>query len=85
MIVEPERYIEDFVKAGSEMITVHAESTRHLHRVIQQIKSYGIKAGVSLNPATSEESIRYIIDDIDMVLVMRSIQVLEDKNLFQML
>lgn len=70
MIVEPERYIEDFVKAGSEMITVHAESTKHLHRVIQQIKSYGIKAGVSLNPATSDESIRYIIDDIDMVLVM---------------
>lgn len=62
------------------MITVHAESTKHLHRVIQQIKSYGIKAGVSLNP-TSDESIRLsIIDDIDMVLVKEvSHPGLEDK------
>lgn len=70
MIEKPERYIEDFVKAGAEMITIHAESTTHLHRVIQQIKSFGVKAGVSLNPATSEEVLKYIINDIDMVLVM---------------
>lgn len=70
MIDRPERYIEDFVKAGADIITVHVESTIHLHRVIQQIKSYGIKAGVSLNPSTPEDSLKYIINDIDMVLVM---------------
>lgn len=70
MVVQPERYIEDFVKAGADIITVHYEATTHLHRVIQQIKSYGIKVGVSLNPATSPEVLRYVIDDIDMVLVM---------------
>lgn len=70
MIDRPERYIEDFVKAGADIITVHVESTIHLHRLIQQIKSYGIKAGVSLNPSTPEDSLKYIIDDIDMVLVM---------------
>lgn len=70
MIDRPERYIEDFVKAGADIITVHSESTIHLHRLIQQIKSYGVKAGISLNPSTSEECLRYIINDIDMVLVM---------------
>lgn len=70
MIDKPERYIEDFVKAGADIITVHSESTIHLHRVIQQIKSYGIKAGVSINPATPEENLKYILDEIDMVLVM---------------
>lgn len=70
MIDKPERYIEDFVKAGADLITVHPESTIHLHRVIQQIKSYGIKAGVSLNPATPVDILKYVIDDIDMVLVM---------------
>ncbi|WP_288875886.1 ribulose-phosphate 3-epimerase [uncultured Fusobacterium sp.] len=70
MIDKPERYIEDFVKAGADLITVHAESTIHLHRVIQQIKSYGIKAAVSLNPATPVDILKYIIDDLDMVLIM---------------
>lgn len=70
MIDRPERYIEDFVKAGADIITVHAESTIHLHRLIQQIKSYGVKVGISLNPSTSEEVLKYVIDDIDMVLVM---------------
>ena len=70
MIEKPERYIEDFVKAGADLITVHAESTVHLHRVIQQIKAHGIKAGVSLNPSTPAEALKYIINDIDMVLVM---------------
>jgi ribulose-phosphate 3-epimerase len=70
MIEKPERYINDFVKAGADIITVHAESTVHLHRVIQQIKAYGIKAGVSLNPSTPVDVLKYIINDIDMVLIM---------------
>jgi ribulose-phosphate 3-epimerase len=70
MIESPERYIDEFVKAGADLITVHAEATTHLHRTIQQIKAHGIKAGVSLNPATSPEVLKYIIDEIDMVLVM---------------
>lgn len=70
MIEKPERYIDDFVKAGADIITVHAESTVHLHRVIQQIKAHGIKAGVSLNPSTPVDVLRYVISDIDMVLVM---------------
>lgn len=70
MIDRPERYIEDFAKAGADIIVVHAESTIHLHRVIQQIKSFGKKAGVSLNPATPVDVLKYIIDDLDMVLVM---------------
>ena len=70
MIDKPERYIEDFAKAGADIIVVHAESTIHLHRVIQQIKTTGKKAGVSLNPATPVDVLKYIIDDLDMVLVM---------------
>lgn len=70
MITQPERYIKDFVEAGADMITIHIESTLHPHRVIQQIKSYGIKAGVVLNPGTGEETIKYLLDDVDMVLVM---------------
>lgn len=70
IIEKPERYIDDFVKAGADIITVHAESTVHLHRVIQQIKAHGIKAGVSLNPSTPVDVLKYVVDDIDMVLVM---------------
>lgn len=70
MIESPERYIEEFIKAGADIIVIHAEATKHLHRTIQLIKSFGVKAGVSLNPATPVESIKYIIDDLDMVLVM---------------
>lgn len=70
MIESPERYVEDFVKAGADIIVVHAEATKHLHRTIQLIKSFGIKAGVSLNPATPVEAIKYVIDDLDMVLIM---------------
>lgn len=70
MIDAPERYIEDFAKAGADMIVVHAESTIHLHRVIQQIKNCGLKAGVSLNPATPVENLKYVIDELDMVLLM---------------
>ena len=70
MVEMPERYIEDFVNAGADIITVHVESTKHLDRTIELIKSYGIKAGVTLNPATPTESLKYIIDKVDMVLVM---------------
>lgn len=70
MIDKPERYIKDFVDSGADLITVHEEATIHLHRTIQEIKSYGIMAGVSLNPATPLENIEYILEDIDLVLIM---------------
>lgn len=70
MIENPERYIEDFKNAGSDWITVHYEACPHLHRVIQQIKQAGCKAGVSLNPATPVNVLESIIDDVDMVLLM---------------
>lgn len=70
MIVEPEKYIDEFAAAGAEIITVHAEATVHLHRAIQQIHAAGCKAGVALNPATSPECLRYVINDIDLALVM---------------
>ncbi|MDI6804441.1 MAG: ribulose-phosphate 3-epimerase [Bacteroidota bacterium] len=70
MIEKPERYIEDFVKAGSDIITVHVETCPHLHRTVQQIKSLGIKAGVTLNPATSTNTLIEIFPYVDMILVM---------------
>ena len=70
MIVEPENYIEKFAKAGADLITIHAESTIHLHRQINLIKSFGCKAGVVLNPATSLDVLEYVIDDCDIVLLM---------------
>ncbi len=70
MIEEPERFINDFASAGSDIITVHAEATRHLHKVIQSIKEHGLKAGVSINPATPVSAIRPVIGDIDLILVM---------------
>lgn len=70
MIDKPERYIDNFVSAGADLITVHVESTLHLHRTIQAIKAKGVKAAVSLNPATPVETLKYVIDDIDMVLLM---------------
>ena len=70
MIENPDDYIKDFVDAGSDLIVVHAEACRHLHRTIQNIKSYNVKVGVALNPATSIESIKHIIEDVDMVLIM---------------
>src|SRR5690242_20580879 len=70
MIVEPERYVESFAKAGSDVITVHAEASTHLHRTLQQIRGLGKKAGVSLNPHTPEDVLRYVLPDIDLVLVM---------------
>ncbi|HMY14798.1 MAG TPA: ribulose-phosphate 3-epimerase [Polyangium sp.] len=70
MIVEPERYVADFAAAGADIITVHAEASPHLHRTLQQIRALGKKAGVVLNPHTSEETIRYVLSDCDLVLVM---------------
>lgn len=70
MIEDPDKYIEAFAKAGADYITVHVEASRHLHRTIHLIKSFGVKAGVVLNPATPVETIQHIIADIDMVLLM---------------
>jgi ribulose-phosphate 3-epimerase len=70
MIENPDQYIEAFAKAGADYITVHVEACRHLHRTIHYIKSFGVKAGVVLNPATPVETIQHIIADIDMVLLM---------------
>ena len=70
MIVEPERYVQAFREAGSDQITVHAEATPHLHRVVQQIRETGAKAGVSLNPHTPPDVLDYVLDELDLVLVM---------------
>jgi ribulose-phosphate 3-epimerase len=70
MIVEPERYVDAFAAAGADTITVHVEACTHLHRTLQSIRSAGKRAGVVLNPATSEETIRYVLDVVDLVLVM---------------
>ena len=70
MIDKPERYIDDFIDAGADILTIHAEATTHLHRTIQLIKSRGIKAGVSLNPATPLDVLEYIMDELDLILLM---------------
>lgn len=70
MIVEPERWVDAFAEAGADVITVHVEAATHLHRVLQAIRATGKKAGVSLNPHTPEETIRYVLDQLDLVLVM---------------
>lgn len=70
MIDEPSRYIKDFADAGADIIVVHQESTKHLHRAIMAIKEAGKKAGVSLNPATPIETLKYVLGDLDMVLIM---------------
>lgn len=70
MIEEPERYIDDFVEAGANRITVHVEAVRHLDRVIHQIHEAGCAAGVALNPATPLESVEYVLDLADMILLM---------------
>jgi len=70
MIEDPDRYLEDFHRAGADLLTVHVEACRHLHRSIQKIHSLGIKAGVSLNPHTPISSLEAIIQDVDLVLIM---------------
>src|SRR5690625_415815 len=66
MIEEPEKYTEDFAKSGAEVITVHYEACRHLHRNIQQIKDLGVKAGVALNPHTPVSFLEHVIADLDL-------------------
>lgn len=70
MISEPDRYIDEFIKAGADMISVHAETCAHINRTIHYIKDKGIKVAVALNPATPLNVLDYIIDDLDMILIM---------------
>lgn len=70
MIEQPERYIAEFAACKADGITVHAEATHHLHRVIQTIKGYGMKAAVALNPSTPLSALDYVLEDLDMVLIM---------------
>ena len=70
MIVEPERSIGDFVAAGADMVTVHAEASPHLQRVLVQIREAGARAGVALNPSTPPDVLDYVLDDVDLILVM---------------
>jgi ribulose-phosphate 3-epimerase len=70
MVEKPERYAEDFKKAGADLLTVHAEACTHLHRNIQQIKALGMQVGVALNPHTSIDCLQYIIHQIDLVCLM---------------
>ncbi len=70
MIEPPEPYLAAFAEAGADIITVHAEATRHLDRTLQAIRDLGKKAGVSLNPATSEDAIEYVLDRLDLILLM---------------
>jgi len=70
MVVEPDDYIEDFIKAGADILTVHVEATHHLHRVLTHIKELGRMAGVSLNPATGLETLSDCLGDLDLLLIM---------------
>jgi len=70
MIDNPDVYIDDYADAGADIITVHVEATKHLHRVVQKIRQRGIKPAVSLNPATSLATLDHILPDVDMVLLM---------------
>ena len=70
MIVEPERYLAEFARAGADLLTVHAEACPHLHRTLGQIRELGARAGVALNPATPPDVLNYVLDDLDLVLVM---------------
>jgi len=70
MVQEPIRYLKAFKEAGADIITVHAEACTHLHRTVSKIKELGLKAGVSLNPATPLDVLEYVLEDLDMVLIM---------------
>ena len=70
MMVEPERYIADFARAGADMLTVHAEACPHLQRTLAQIRELGARAGVALNPGTPPSVLECVLDDLDLVLVM---------------
>src|SRR5262249_37450075 len=70
MIVEPERYVDAFAEAGADTITIHVEACVHLHRTLSYIRSLGKRAGVTMNPSTPEEHVRYVLDVCDQILVM---------------
>jgi ribulose-phosphate 3-epimerase len=70
MIVEPDRYLDDFAAAGADLLSVHVEACVHLNRTLQHVHGLGKRAGVVLNPSTSEEAIRYVMGTVDLVLVM---------------
>ena len=70
MILEPEKYFEDFKKAGTDILTIHYEASTHLHRSVQAIKALGMKAGVALNPHTPVQLLEYILPELDLVLIM---------------
>ncbi len=70
MVVEPEKYFESFVKSGAETITIHVEATPHLHRQVMRIKELGAKAGATMNPSTSLETVREVAADLDLLLIM---------------
>lgn len=70
MIEEPARYIEEFKKAGADLITVHIEACKHLNRTLDMIRQTGLKVGVALNPSTPLDSLKYVLDMVDMVLIM---------------
>jgi ribulose-phosphate 3-epimerase len=70
MIVEPERYLAEFANAGADIISVHVEASPHLQRTLHAIRALGKRAGVVLNPHTPEDTIRYVLDDLDLILVM---------------
>ncbi len=70
MIVEPERYVEDFARAGADVISVHVEASTHLQRTLAEIRRLGKRAGVVLNPHTPDSSLEYVLEDVDLILVM---------------
>lgn len=70
MIENPDRYIKDFAAAGADIITIHVEADRHIHRTLQEIRKLGVKSGVVLNPATPLSTITHILEDIDLLLLM---------------
>ena len=70
MIEQPDRYVDDFVRAGANVLTVHAEACRHLHRTLEQIRGAGALAGVALNPATPLDYVGEVLTDIDLALIM---------------
>lgn len=83
MVYDPDRYIPQLAEAGVEMISIHQEATPHLLRSLQLIKSYGIKAGVVLNPGTSIETLTYVLDELDYVLIMTVNPGLGGQQLYQ--
>ena len=70
MIEDPDRYLEDFVEAGADILTVHAEACRHLDRTLQKIRDLGVRAGVALNPATPLNAVEWVAEKADMILLM---------------